>query len=126
MNQPTTLVMMRASAPYDPLRVIAVAESGQTSLAAALALTPRSPVRAAAFQSGWFAPEPGLEFGRTRRGLLYMNRPEDAQSAALYQLSVGQMQKTGARVFQLSERQQTSVPAQLRAIAEWSLLLKAI
>jgi len=120
------LVTMRQSTPYDPLRVIAAARSGQTALAASLALTPRSPVRAAAFLEGWFAPEAGLELGRTRRALFYMDQPADAQSAALHDQAVGLMDETGARVFRINPDQRPSESSQLRAVGDWSLLLKAI
>jgi len=120
------LVTMRQSTPYDPLRVIAAARSGQTALAASLALTPRSPVRAAAFLEGWFAPEAGLELGRTRRALFYMDQPVDAQSAALHDQAVELMDETGARVFRINPDQRPSESSQLRAVGDWSLLLKAI
>jgi serine protease Do len=121
------LARMRESHPYDPLRVVAVADTGQIALAAALALTPRSPVRGAAFVKGWFSPDVGLDLGLTRRAMLLADQPTDRESNALQQQAVEMLREAGVRVFESPDQPTGNAPRSIeRHIADWTLLIKAL
>jgi serine protease Do len=120
------LAVLRQSAPYDPQRVIAVTGRGQTVLAAALAMTPRSPVRAAVITEGWFSPDPGVNLGQTRRAMLFMDQPSDAQSAALQTQAASLLREAGLRMFEWNVEAADATKSLERVVAEWSLLIKAL
>lgn len=119
-----SLAVVHEASPFERLRVVAVAERGQTGLAAGLALQPRSPVFGAALLGGWFRPPAGFDAGRTRRSILLLQPPEDTESRVLWDQSAESLRSGGVRVFEQPQDAEETTQEQL--IADWTLMLIAV
>lgn len=112
----------------DRTRIVLVAGPAESAIAERLAISPRSPFRGLAMESGWFSPPQGVSAGDANRRVLMLEPGRDRQTRALAQQAREAMEQAGLRVFLPSteSEQDGSLDSAARRIADWSLLIKSL
>ena len=113
----------------DATRLLIAAEKQESEMAATLIYARRSPFRGVAMLNGWLTPlaDQSLE-SQTGRSVLILDNPADRQTRALQTLAVRTMSESGLRVFSVpaASSDEESSESAIRAIADWSLIMKSL